>query len=180
LEQSLESRKEQNLRESIRRQLLDANRFDLPPSMVRARLNYIQSVQDMELRRRGSSLDEATQANQNLVGQNQIRAEEETRLTLVLDEIAKRENLEVSEEEYRIYVSNLARRENADPAWYLRRIEEQDLHAYYQRNALEEKVVNFLLIPPEDRVPAPAAEQEAEEPQATVPTETPESTGDEK
>jgi len=180
LEQSLESRKEQNLRESIRRQLLDANQFDVPPSMVQARLNYIQAVQDMELRRRGSSLDEARHLNQNLVGQNQIRAEEETRLSLILDEIAKRENLEVSEEDYRVYVSNLARRENVDPVWYFRRIEEQDLHAYYERNALEEKVMNFLMIPPEDRAPAPAPDQQTEESQAAASTKMPESAGDEK
>lgn len=160
--QSLDVRRDQARRESVRRQLLGANVFDPPPSMVRARLNYLQSVQDMEMRRRGSSLEEAQKMDPKLPERNRVRAEEETRLTLILDEIAKRENIEVPEEEYQAYVANLARREGQDPAWYLRRIEEHKLEAYYQRLALEEKVTNFLLLPPEDRrvsPPAPPEEQ---------------------
>lgn len=160
LEQSLDARSDQALRESIRRQLLDANVFDPPPSMVRARFNYIQSVQDMDLRRMGSSLDEARKMDQGIEDRNRVRAEEETRLTLILDKIAKRENLEVSDEEYQAYIAGLARREDQDPAVYLRRIEEHDLQVYYQRLALEEKVTNFLLLPPEDRTVSPAIQAE--------------------
>jgi len=119
--------------------------------MIDAQLNYLQAVQDMELRRVGLSIEDAYARNPEMLAQNRKRAKDETRLTLILDEIAKRENLEVSDEEYQMYIAGLAQRENRDPAWYMRRIEEDNLSAYYRRLALEDKVIDFLLLPPEDR-----------------------------
>ncbi len=151
LEKTVENRREKAKRDSIRQQLLEANQFDAPPSMIDAQLNYLQAVQDMELRRVGLSIEDAYARNPEMLAQNRKRAKDETRLTLILDEIAKRENLEVSDEEYQMYIAGLAQRENRDPAWYMRRIEEDNLSAYYRRLALEDKVIDFLLLPPEDR-----------------------------
>lgn len=158
LEENLERRREREQRESIRRQLLEKNVFDPPPSMVNARAQYVRALQDIDLRRMGSSLDELLKEDKEAANRIQTRAEEETRLSLILDRIAKQEKIEVSDEEYRQFVTNLAERENLDVAWYMRRIAEYQMEIYYRRLALEEKVITFLLLPPEERA------KEAEKP----------------
>lgn len=144
LKQNYEQRKEQQLREDIRQELLKRNNFTVPPSMIQARYNYINALQDMEYRRYGWSLEGAIKEDQSLLARNEKAAEEEVRLTLIFEQIAKAENIELSDNEYYQYVAQMAKNSGSSPQVFFERIEKQGIEAYYRRVALEEKVLSVL------------------------------------
>lgn len=175
MEAGLELRQSEAAREKIREELLTRNQFALPPSMIEARFNYINAIQDMDSRMAGASPDAANDSG--LTGENRDQAEKESRLTLILDEIAKKENIEVTPEEYVTYVSLLAQRNQSDPMWYYQQIEQHQLRPYYERLALEDKVVNHVRAIGAGEVEAAAvseseeAEQEPPETEAEAETQ---------
>ncbi|MBD3265717.1 trigger factor [bacterium] len=142
---NLENQKHQQMRESIRDELLKRNTFDVPPSMVEARYNFINALQDMEYRRYGQSLESMAQQDPNLLTQNEEAAEREVRLTVILEKIAEQENIEATDEDYTRYIVQMAQSAGADPGMYLERIQQQGMESYYRRVTLEEKTLNFLL-----------------------------------
>lgn len=144
LNRNQEERQKQQLRLAIRNELLKRNHFDVPPSMVRARYNYINALHDMELRRYGSTLEEAAKSDEGLLAKNEQTAEEEVRLSLILEEISNKENIKIDEQDYNAYIARLAQQAGYDPAQYARRIESQGIQSYYERETLEEKVFDFL------------------------------------
>ena len=140
LEAGVELRQIQLASQAVRDELLNRNQFSLPPSMIEARFNYINSVQQMDDRMAGAP-GRGSDGDTGLMAENREQAEKESRLTLILDEIAKKENIEVTPEEYASYISQLAQHNQSDPVWYYQQIEQHQLRNYYERLALEEKVV---------------------------------------
>jgi trigger factor len=162
LKHDLAHRREEKIEADLRQELLNRNQFATPPSMVRARYNYINAMQDMQYQRYGASLKTMAQQDEGLLARNEKTAEEEVRLSIVLDAIAQKEGLEISDDEYVAYINRLAREANADPKTYLIRIESQGLDTFYRRNALEEKVMNYLktitVASPEDQAESSPSE----------------------
>jgi len=144
LKRNLVNRKEETLMNSIKRELLERNVFDVPPSMVRGQYNYINAVQDMEYRRMGRSLEMAAKEDKGLLARNEKAAEEEVRLSIILEKIAKNESIELDDKDYDAYIARLARSSQADPYTYKERIESRGLETYYRRLALEEKTLDYL------------------------------------
>ncbi|MEW6236041.1 MAG: trigger factor [Candidatus Omnitrophota bacterium] len=144
LKQNLENRKQENIMESLRRELLERNVFDVPPSLVRGQYNYINAVQDMEYRRIGSSLEIAAKEDKGLLARNEKAAEEEVRISIILEKIAKKESIEIDDKDYDVYIARLARSSHTDPYAYKERIESRGLESYYRRLALEEKTLEYL------------------------------------
>ena len=130
--------------------------------MIEARFNYINSVQNMDNRLSGSEGAPAEDQESGLHTKNRDQAEKESRLTLILDEIAKREKLEITPEEYASYITQLAQRGQSDPVWYYQQIERYKLRPYYERLALEEKVVAHVLDLGSGKATSVAQEAEAE------------------
>ncbi|MGC9326941.1 MAG: hypothetical protein ACP5I1_04865, partial [Candidatus Hinthialibacter sp.] len=122
----------------------ERNKFDVPPSMVKARYEYINALHDMELQRAGSSLEDEAQRDQGLLARNEEAAEKEVRLSLILNQIAEQENITVDEKDYQTYIGRAAQQAGYDPSHYARRIESQGIQSYYEREALEEKVLDYL------------------------------------
>jgi len=145
LEKNIEARQKQEVRNQIRDELLKQNPFDVPPSMVRARYNYINAMQDMEYRQRyGVTLEAMAQQDEGLLARNEEEALNEVRTSLILDAIAKEEGMEVTDTDYLNYVETMAHQSGMDPRTLLQRIESQGMDSYYRRVALEEKVMDRL------------------------------------
>ncbi|MBN2329369.1 MAG: trigger factor [Candidatus Omnitrophica bacterium] len=144
LENSVEERHKQEFRQAIRHELLVRNSFDVPPSMVKARYEYINALHDMELQRAGTSLEDEAKRDEGLLARNEEAAEKEVRLSLILNQIAEQETITVDDNDYQSYIGKIARQAGYDPAQYARRIESQGIQSYYEREALEEKVVDYL------------------------------------
>lgn len=141
LESTLDYRRRLEIREKTREELLRRNPIELPPSMIEARFNYINAIQEMDRRNAG----EDPAADSALLNKNREQAEKESRLTLILDEIAKKENIEITEDEYSRFITRLAVQNESDPVWYYQHIERYRLRAYYERLALEEKVLDWVV-----------------------------------
>lgn len=162
LEENSELRVREAAAQQAREELLQRNQFPIPPSMIEARFNYINSVQNMDNRLSGSEGAPAEDQESGLHTKNRDQAEKESRLTLILDEIAKREKLEITPEEYASYITQLAQRGQSDPVWYYQQIERYKLRPYYERLALEEKVVAHVLDLGSGKATSVAQEAEAE------------------
>ncbi|MBZ0257120.1 hypothetical protein K8I31_13720, partial [bacterium] len=102
------------------------------------------AMQDMELRRYGQSLENAAKEDEGLLARNEETAENEVRLSQVLDKIADEENVVLSDEDYFRYIAQMAAANQADPSMYAERIRSQGLDNYYRRVALEEKVLDLM------------------------------------
>ncbi|MDP8242736.1 MAG: trigger factor [Candidatus Hinthialibacter antarcticus] len=144
MEANMEQRAKDAYRQAIRDELLKRNTFPVPPSMVKARYNFINAMQDMELRRYGQSLETAAKEDEGLLARNEETAENEVRLSQVLDKIADEENVVLADEDYFKYIAQMAAANQADPGMYAERIQSQGLESYYRRVALEEKVLDLM------------------------------------
>lgn len=144
LERNQEARQKHQKRQAIREELLKRNAFDVPPSMVRARYNYINALHDMELRRIGTSLEAEAKRDEGMLARNEQTAVDEVRLSLILGQIAEKESITVDEHDYNAYIGRIASNSGYDPVHYARRIESQGIKSYYEREALEEKVLDYL------------------------------------
>lgn len=144
MEANLEQRAQNQFRQAIRDELLKRNTFPVPPSMVKVRYHFINAMQDMELRRYGQSLENAAKEDEGLLARNEEIAENEVRLSQVLNKIADEENVVLSDEDYFRYIAQMAAANNADPSMYAERIRSQGLDNYYRRVALEDKVLGLI------------------------------------
>jgi len=166
LARNMVQRREDQKRGAVREELLKRNIFDVPPSMVRAQYNYINAVQDMELKRQGRSLENEAKQDEGFLARNEKTAEEEVRLSMLLHKIAEGESIELAETDYYAYVARMAQQANTDPSAYLRQISSQGMEAYYKRIALEQKVMDFILSlseKPDEKEPAEEGSNDTEE-----------------
>lgn len=146
LEENLEQSRRTAIVNSVREELLKRNSFDVPPSMVKARYEYINALQDSRLRQYGRSLEGLAQEDQGLLTRNEQQALAEVRLSIILTKIAEKEDIQIEDEEYRQYLSRIAMENGADPNYFIQRVEQQGIDSYYKQNALEEKTLRTLVV----------------------------------
>ncbi|MFB3786202.1 MAG: trigger factor [bacterium] len=144
LSRNREQYRRNQLRGAIRQELIRRNPFDVPPSLVSARYNFINALHDMELKRLGTTLEREARRDEGLLARNEKAAEEEVRITLLLEAIAKKEDLELTDEDYYVYLNRISHDSGHDLAWYAKRVETMGMESYYRRVALEEKVMDLL------------------------------------
>jgi len=144
LRQTLAQRRRDQLRQAIRQELIRRNPFDVPPSMIRARYNFINAVHDLELQRIGTSLEQEAKRDEGLLARHEKTAEEEVRISLLVEKIAAEESIELTDQDYYLYMHRTAPEGKHDVDWYVRRIESMGMESFYRRMALEEKVLDIL------------------------------------
>ncbi len=146
---SLTRQYEQMARTRLKRTLLDRlaemHRFDVPPGMVEAEFQAIWTKLQEEIKQ-GRALDEASRPTEEVQAEYRSIAERRVRLGLLLSEIGRRNNIEVSNAELSRAVAEQARRFPGQA---------QKILEYYQSNRdavqqlqapiLEDKVVDFVL-----------------------------------
>ena len=122
---------QENMEKSrAQQQLLDrlSSRVEvpLPPSMLESQLNYLLERKREQMEQQGKSL-ESLGSEQELREQFRPEAEENVKKQLILLEIAKKEELTVSDQEVERQVQRLAKENGQDP---------QQLKQYYEQNNL--------------------------------------------
>ena len=138
--------------------------FALPPSLVEGRRNYIGAMRAHELQRMGLSEDQLGTTVEERERENQRIAERQTRLSLLLDRIARDAEVAVTEDEYLQFLIHMSQSSGQNPEFFLENITKRDLHPYYQRLALENKVMATLLPPRPAGVEPEATASEEETP----------------
>jgi trigger factor len=120
LEREAASRADDAVREAVLTQVLERHTFDVPPSLVERRIEGLASGLDLRLPE-GADRD---QAMQDLQARLRPVAERQVRADLLLDALAERDRVEVSDAEVSAEVDGMAAREG--------RIVER-LRAFYER-----------------------------------------------
>lgn len=159
------------------------SKVDVPKSLVDKEIEAQLARMDSRMQRQGLSLAgylERTGLTKEKLGEEfRPEATSTVRRELVLEAIARRENLEPTEDEIDKEVAALAQRLGIDPTVFREHMEEQGLVLQVQRHLRERKAIQFVVdhavieetvIPPEE----PAASEEASpEPERPVAAEGP-------
>jgi len=107
----------------------------VPPSMAESQLNYLLERKREQMEQQGKSL-ESLGSEQEFREQLRPEAEENVKKQLILLEIAKREEITVSDQEVERQVQRLAQENGQDP---------QQLRQYYEQNNLMYALRDSLL-----------------------------------
>jgi len=148
--ENLQGQYDQAARTEVKRKILDAlnakHGFDLPPSMVEA--EFEQIWQQIEHDRAHGHLDaeDAEKSEDELKAEYRQIAERRVRLGLLLSEVGRRNNIDVTQEELQQAVMNEIQRYPG---------QEQQVLEYYQNNqdalaalrgpVFEDKVIDYIL-----------------------------------
>lgn len=144
LAQDLEQRREREVLQKVRDQLLLKNPLDVPPSMVARQNQYLQRMADADLRRYGTTFREAAKQDEGLLAEYEKRAQDDVRISILLKAIAETESIEVENDEFAQFIQRAAKQHGAQPEWFLKRIQENQMEDHFRQEALEEKVLNWL------------------------------------
>ena len=137
-------------RARLKRTLLDAldeaQQFEVPPGMVEAEFEAIWGQVTKDLEDQGKTIADLDKPEEEAKGEYRKIAERRVRLGLLLSEVGRQNNIEVSQEELTRAIADQARRFQG---------QEQQVFEYFQSNAeaqaqlraplLEDKVVDFIL-----------------------------------
>lgn len=116
-------------------QLASQVEVSLPESMVQNQLEYLLDTKQQEMERQGKSLD-SLGTKEELQKEYRPVAEENVKRQLILLEIAKREELTVSDQEIQMQLQRLAQEYGQDP---------KSLKEYYEQNNLIPALQDSLL-----------------------------------
>lgn len=137
-------------RSHAKRALLDAlddgHKFELPKGMVDAEFQAIWQQVLQDLQQRGKTIEDEAESEEAMQEEYKAIAERRVRLGLVLAEIGKDNNIDVTQEELGRSLSQMARQYPG---------QEREVYEFYQQNMgamaqlraplFEEKVVDFVL-----------------------------------
>jgi trigger factor len=173
---SEEERTISNAKKALVNKLVAMHPIDVPQSLVEGQMDYMVRRFKMELAMAGVQMPEDAEADQRLRARVADDAKKEVQSAFLFHEIAKAENLEVTDADLQAEYEKIAARQG-------RKVEE--ISAYYQKEKvveslrerlLEQKVVDFLYAGAkvtweEEKAEPPAASPPAETAEA-VPAET--------
>jgi trigger factor len=168
---------QENMEKSrAQQQLLDqlSSRVEvaIPPSMLESQLNYLLERKREQLEQQGKSLD-SLGSEDELREQFRPEAEENVKKQLILLEIARREELTVSDQEVDRQVQRLAQENGQDPQQLKQYYEQNNLMFALRDSLLADKAMESLYQYAQVEKVDSLAEEEAED-SATEPASEPE------
>ncbi len=149
LRKNLQEQKEAQATQAAKENLLDLLRekhpFAIPQSLIDRQVENIMARTEMRLARQGVKMDTAHPDHQKLRESLRPAAEKEVRSTLILENVAEKEKITVSDEEMDQKLEQLAAQMNQRievvKSYYRKRDRLEDLRAMIR----EEKTLDFLL-----------------------------------
>jgi trigger factor len=149
MRQNLEKQKQAQANQAAREKLLDIlrekNPFAIPQSMIERQFQHIVARTEIQLARQGIKLDSGSLDSGKIRDSLTPTAEKEVRGSLILEKVAEKENISVTEDdlERRLeqLAANLNQRIEAVKQYYQQKGRMEDLRAIL----LEEKTLDFLL-----------------------------------
>ncbi len=145
----LVKREERRIDAEVKRRLLkkiaDKVDFELPESLVEEELRYAMQSIKQNLIRSGTSLERAGLDEEKL--RQEIRPKSESRVKdmLILSEVARQKDLDISEQEMTAGFARLAEGTGQDPVNIRKYYQAKNLMSTFRQGLLEEKTLNYLL-----------------------------------
>lgn len=133
------------MKDQIVEYLLKKHSFDLPPTMVKRQLDVLVSKAEDELAQRGVDKETINSGREELKKKLAEDARDKVKLYFILDKIASRENVTVSDEDTDEWLKALASSLNRPYDNVRRYYEEHDLLGGLNEQLREEKTLAFLL-----------------------------------
>jgi len=148
LEERAKNFEENSLKGSILKKLIEKARVDIPQVMIDREIERLIYDFALNLRLRGIDLNEYLEAvkltPEEFKNKFQDRAIENIKTSLILEKIAKLENITVSEEELDQELQKYAERANKSLAEYKKGLKEENIE-YIKDRLLTDKIFKFLI-----------------------------------
>lgn len=148
VQKELIAREEQRIRNalynSLMKQIIEGNPFDVPPSLIEKQTASLISEARSRLVRQGLQMDSSTMINRELSEAYRPMAEMQVKRAFILEEIAKKEGIEVAPSELKEYLDKVA----ATTGHHVHEIADEEkrdeANNRIKSRLLEEKTLAFL------------------------------------
>ncbi|TLD40202.1 MAG: Cell division trigger factor [Candidatus Jettenia ecosi] len=143
----IEKRKwaEDDLRNQVLDTLLEQTKFELPEEFVSYHTGKRVYKHQLDLLNRGMPLEEIQKQTENIKNASAESVMRELKASLILDKIAEKEKIFVTENEVEQRIADIARAYNTDTARVRKQLERQGSLSYLRNDMRENKVVNLIL-----------------------------------
>jgi len=146
---SLEGRLEQQSRaemtEQIYKYMLDKTKFELPVSVVADQASMILQRQYMGLIQRGLSREQIDEQTEQLKASSDTQAQEQLKTYFIMDKVAEKLEVEVSEEEINGHIAQVAIQRGQRPERMREQMERDGSLEQFKLQVRDEKCVEKLL-----------------------------------
>jgi len=139
-----EQRIQNALHTDIIKKILDETPFDVPPSLVHKQTEFLILQARSQMTRQGLQLDSSTMINRELQEAYRPMAELQVKRSFVLEEIARREGIEVAESELQERLKLLAVARSQNPSVTAGGSETEEDKEQVKARVLEDKTLAFL------------------------------------
>lgn len=143
LEQRQEKEKYEKLRQQVIDQIVANNPVEVPPSLVRQEQELMVRQQLNLLQSRGLNISGLN--TESLLEKVKERAEKQTRVNLILDQIARQEGITVSEEDVTAGYQRIAHQVGDTPDMVKKVYEQRQMVADFKTQIRAEKTLEFLI-----------------------------------
>ncbi|MDK2888891.1 MAG: trigger factor [Thermoanaerobacter sp.] len=149
LKQAAEARAKSEIRQAVVKKAVENARVDIPEEMIKNRLAEMMESLERRLMYQGLTLESYLKYSNSSVEDLEERlrpdARDSLKTMLVLDAIAKAENITVSEEEIQAEIERMAKEMQQDPAVVRKVVEGQGQLDAVITGLVREKVIQFLV-----------------------------------
>ena len=146
VQQNREKSSQDQMKDQLLGQLIEANPFEMPQALIQAQYNRLCEDWKKELKQQGYPDEMIQQALEQQQEQLMKQAESSVRSGFLLDAIAKKEQIDVNEDEIGSEIKRMAQEVNMEP---------QEIEDHYKQNPKqrdnlkfrlqEEKTIQFLM-----------------------------------
>jgi trigger factor len=149
IREDIKGREEKRVDRELKRKLLDriaaTVTFDLPESLVESEMRYAVETVKQNLLRMGSNFDKAGLTEEKVRQDFRSASEKRVKDLLILGEVARQQDLSLSEMELDEGFADLAKGIGQDPKVVRQYYESKDLLEGFRDRLLEEKTLNYLV-----------------------------------
>lgn len=136
---------EADMRKQLLDQLAKKHQFELPESMVEAEIDAMAKEAQSRLEKRGIAMESVGISNEDMRAKFRLEAEKRVRSELILEEIARKENIKVEEKDIDEQFDKVARDLNMGPEDISNLRANSGFRHSLPDYILPEKTINFLL-----------------------------------
>ena len=145
LEQEEHQRIESQVRSLLVDQLIEKNPLEVPTYMVERQIEFMMADTQRALLAQGSSLEQIGVSLEVMKERYRSEAEKQVKCSLLVEVIAEKEDITVSDSEVEEKIEEIARANNQDVATVRNFYQKEGLWEGLKIKLLEKKTLNFLL-----------------------------------
>lgn len=136
---------EDDLRNQLLDILLDQAKFELPQDFLNYHTEQRVYKHQLDLLNKGMPLEEIQKQTESIKNASAESVMRELKASLILDHIAEKEKVFITENEVEKRIADIARAYNTDTARVRKQLERQGSLSYLRNEMRENKVINLLL-----------------------------------